>query len=86
MTGSATWGPSYWPWFLIIVAAAFLAPEIYALITNSANSLSDYAWGQLQVHDGQRFDQHDAAWLLTLGVWITAAVWLTWHIWFYRFR
>ncbi len=85
MTG-ATWGPSYWPWFLIVVTLAFLGPEIAALLTNSANTLSDYAWGHLSVQQGQRFSQHDAAWLLTLGVWLTTAFWLTAHIWFYRFR
>lgn len=81
-----TWGSAYWPWFLIAVSLAFLAPEVFALATNPGNTLSDYAWRELNVSAGVSFDSHGAAWLLSLGMWGVAVFWLTEHIWFYRFR
>jgi hypothetical protein len=82
VTKVATWGPHYWPWFLIAVALAFLIPEIYALITNDANTLTDYSRVSLNVTSGQGFTAHTAAWILTLGMWLVVTGWLTGHIWF----
>ena len=81
-----TWGSDYWPWFLIAVSLAFLAPEIVALFTNTANTLSDYAWRELHVNADVKFGTQNAAWLLSLGVWGVFVFWITEHIWFYRFR
>ena len=35
-----TWGRHYWPWFLITGSLGFGIPELIALFTNSANTLS----------------------------------------------
>ena len=81
-----TWGRAYWPIFLIVTSLAFLGPEIAALVTNVKNTLSDYARYELDVTTPtQPFTAHTAAWLLSLGVWITVVVWLSFHIWFERF-
>ena len=44
-----TWGSVYWPWYLITASAAFLAAEVFALFTNSANTLSDFSWYELGI-------------------------------------
>lgn len=81
-----TWGKTYWPVMLIITSLLFLVPEIYALVTNFRNTLSDYARFELNVTTPtEPFTSHSAAWLLTLGVWLVIAFWLTFHIWFERF-
>ena len=81
-----TWGKTYWPIFLIVTSLAFLGPEIYALVTNFRNTLSDYARYELNITTPhEAFTAHSAAWLLTLGVWLVIAFWLTFHIWFERF-
>ena len=83
---TTTWGNTYWPWFLIVVSVAFLGPEIFALVSHSTNSLSEYAWRELHVQAGIPFSKHQAAWLLSLGMWGVGVFWLTEHIWFYHFR
>lgn len=81
-----TWGREYWPIFLIITSVAFLVPEIIALFTNTKNTLSDYAWFELNITVPQeRFSAHTAAWFLSLGMWIVIAIWLTYHIWGEKF-
>lgn len=80
-----TWGLWYWPVFLITASVAFLIPEILALVTNVSNTLSDYAWHELNIPRPGTPVIHSAAWLLTLGVWLVMAFWLTWHIWFRKF-
>lgn len=82
----ATWGRRYWPWFLVIVSVAFLTPEIFALCTNTANTLSDYAWHELHLSLTAKRQVHDAAWFLTQGAYITVAFWLLMHIWYQQFR
>lgn len=81
---NATWGPHYWPWYLIAAAAGLLGPEIFALFTRHANTLSDYSWRELGITGARPV--HSAAWLLTLGAWLVMAFFLTEHIWFQRFR
>ena len=81
-----TWGRHYWPVFLIAVSLAFLIPEIAALATNAKNTLSDYAWYELDITTPQEhFSAHTAAWFLSLGMWLVIAVWLTYHVWFQKF-
>ena len=81
-----TWGRHYWPVFLIAVSLAFLIPEILALATNAKNTLSDYAWYELDITTPQEhFSAHTAAWFLSLGMWLVIAVWLTYHVWFQKF-
>lgn len=87
VTKMITWGSIYWPIFLVLTSVAFLAAEILALFTNTANTLSDYAWRELGLPINFRGPIiHNAAWLLTLGAWLVVVFWLTEHIWFQRFR
>jgi hypothetical protein len=78
-----TWGKAYWPFFLLAVSGAFLIPEIYALFTNAANTLSEYSWDELHVTGFQHV--HSLAWYFSLISWILFFVVITMHIWFRRF-
>lgn len=81
-----TWGRAYWPWFLIVTSLAFIVPEVVALIVNAKNTLSDYAWYELNVKTPhEAFSAHTAAWFLSLGMWLVIAIWLTFHVWFETF-
>jgi len=81
-----TWGKWWWPIFLIVTSLAFLIPEIIALVTNAKNTLSDYAWYELNITvPKEGFTAHTAAWFLSLGVWLVVAAWLTFHIWLETF-
>lgn len=81
-----TWGQYYWPVFLGVLALALLGPEIYALVTNPHNTLSDWVWTELHVTKDSRWWNWSAAQFLTFGCWCVVVFWLTWHFWFYRFR
>ena len=76
-----TWGLVYWPVYLTIASAFFLVPEIMALITNAANTLSDYCWRQLNVTMTFGHGAHTVAWWLSLMSWIMFVVIITLHIW-----
>jgi hypothetical protein len=76
------WGNFYWPRFLIAVSLAFALPELYALVTNQANTLSDYSWGELSVQQHEPLLIHTVAWWLSLVAWCLFAVAITAHIWF----
>lgn len=81
-----TWGRQYWPIYLIVASLGFLIPEVIALATNAKNTLSDYAWYELNITTPhERFSAHTAAWFLSLGMWLVIAVWLTYHIWLETF-
>lgn len=75
-----TWGREYWAWFLIVVSAAFLAPEIYAFFTNAKNTLSDYARYELNLNP-HVYGMHTVAWWLSLCTWGIFVVVITLHIW-----
>lgn len=77
-----TWGKEYWSYFLIIVSTGFLVPEVFALITNVRNTLSDYARFELGADPNQVFTHHNAAWALSLVVYIVVSAELVRHIWF----
>jgi hypothetical protein len=81
-----TWGPDYWPWVLIAVSITIGVPEIYAIATNTANTLSWYSWHELHVTPGQPFSRHTAAWLLSQGLFLLMTFWLWLHIWYAQFR
>ena len=81
-----TWGPDYWPWLLIAVSLAVLGPEIYALLTNTANTLSWYSWHELQITPHEAFKRHNAAWRLSQGTFLVVTFWLWLHIWYMTFR
>lgn len=77
------WGRLYWPIWLGVVTLTFLGPEIYALITNVDNTLSDWVWRSLNVSRGQQ--DWTAAHFLVFGVWLVLVIWLTFHFFFRRF-
>jgi hypothetical protein len=81
----ATWGNQVWPWFLIVVTVAFLSFELYALFTNTANTLSDYAWRELHLSTARQRLVHNAAWFLTQGAYLVTIAWLWQHIWYHRY-
>lgn len=76
------WGIFYWPYWILMVSATFLGPEIYALFTNATNTLSEYSWGALHVYGGEHLLLHSAAWWISLIVVIVAMGVLITHIWF----
>jgi hypothetical protein len=76
-----TWGGYYWPFFLIVASLLFLVPELIALFTNATNTLSDYSWRELNVRGGLHFDQHTAAWGISLAAWLVFVIVITLHIW-----
>lgn len=74
-----TWGKYYWPYFFILVSVIFLVPELIALFSNPANTLSDYSWQELHVTGYVRI--HTLAWWLSLIGWLLFVVVITAHIW-----
>jgi len=74
-----TWGLTYWPIYLIIASLGFLVPEIYALFTGHQNTLSDYAWQELDIRTNFH---HTLAWGLSQAAWVLFAVVITFHIWY----
>lgn len=80
-----TWGRLYWPFWIIVVSALFLGPELIALLTNWRNTLSNYAWTELNVTNA-RVPVHTVAWWFSLIGWLLAVFVLTAHIWYAKFR
>ena len=76
------WGSRYWPVFLAIGATGFLIPEVFALITNSANTLSDFCWRELNVTIAYGHGKQTIAWWLSIIAWGLFTVLITIHIWF----
>jgi hypothetical protein len=74
------WGKTYWPIALIVASIAFLVPEIYALVTNYRDSLSQYAWHELNI--SPHINPHTVAWTVSLIGWLLFVVVITAHIWF----
>lgn len=84
--GGATWGAWYWPVWLGVAVAAFLGPEIAALVSGrSANTLSAWVWRTLQITRDEAITSWGAADFLTFGVWLVLIIWLTFHFFFGRF-
>jgi hypothetical protein len=75
------WGNFYWPVYLTVASLFFLAPEFIGLITNSANTLSDYCWRELSVNVSYGHGVHTVGWWLSLVSFVVAAVLLIIHIW-----
>lgn len=76
-----TWGLVYWPKYLIVGSLFFILPELFALITNVNNTLSDYCWKELNVSLAYGTGQHTIAWWLSLVAWLLFFVAITIHIW-----
>lgn len=83
---TATWGRYYWPIVLIsgssLIGCLVGIPELIALATNPANTLSDYAHFELNVTTGTVANGiHTVAWWASLVIWLLFVVIITWHIW-----
>ena len=76
------WGNWYWPVGLIAASVAFVVPELYALATNSANTLSDYCWRELHVTRALEISGHGAAWWCSFIAWLLFVAVITLHIWY----
>ena len=76
-----TWGLYYWPTYLTIGSLFFLIPELVALFTNAANTLSDYCWRELSVNVTFGHGAHTVAWWFSLVSWGMFIVLITMHIW-----
>lgn len=73
------WGRVYWPVAMLVAfIGMFGIPEIIAIVTNSANTLSNYAWDELRVGS---IPLHTAAWYVSLAGWLLFVVVITMHIW-----
>lgn len=81
----ATWGNTVWPTWLSVFIGLFLAAELYALKTNSANTLSAWVWRILQISRNEPISAWGAGDFLTFGVWVVLFTWLTFHFFFGRF-
>lgn len=81
---TTTWGTWYWPVWLAVMSVTLLAPEVYALVFNVRNTLSDWVWRELEVTTNQQLPW-TAAHFLVFGAWLTVTAWLTWHFFFRRF-
>ena len=75
-----TWGGWYWPAGLSIASLLFVPAEIFALLTNSANTLSDYCWAELHVNP--HLTVHTSAWWASIVAWVLFVAVITGHIWF----
>lgn len=74
-----TWGRVYWPVALLIAAIGmFGIPELIAIVTNQANTLSEYCWDELRVGS---IPVHTVAWYVSLVTWLLFVVVITAHIW-----
>ena len=81
-----TWGKTYWPVWLVCVLITFLGPEIYALITNKSNTLTDWVRYALHIAPKETIGQWSAADLLLFCAYATVfIVWLPFHFWFDKF-
>jgi hypothetical protein len=75
------WGNWYWPAGLCVLSALFVPPELFALLTNPANTLSDYCWRELGVSRAMEISAHGAAWWASLVAWLLFVAVITAHIW-----
>lgn len=76
------WGYYYWPIWLTAVSLTFLPAELIAFFTNPMNTLSDYAWHELNVTRALTFNAHGIAWWSSLITVSLALIVLILHIWF----
>lgn len=79
------WGNYYWPYWMTLTSLTFLVPELIALFTNVANTLSDYARSQLHVGRALEANIHSLAWYSSLVTWLAFVIVITLHIWWAKF-
>lgn len=85
-TQHATWGLWYWPSFILAVVALFSVPEIVALITNTYNTLSWFAWRAFGFPRPGVGTIYTAAWYFSFALYLVIVTFLAIHIWFFRLR
>ena len=76
--GLSDWG-AYW---LAWIFAGFLIPELYGLITNTADTLSRNTWAAEHLDFGHPFDFAEWSplhWAVAIVVW-GLAIWLSGHL------
>ena len=76
-----TWGLLYWPLFLVAVSALFAGPELFALFTNHANTLSDFSRYEIGI-TGRTVHPGVPAWWISQTAWLLFVVVITGHIWY----
>lgn len=77
-----------WSWYWLAWVAAFLGPELYAVFSNAADSLSENVWHLEDLNKSQPFDfamWTDVHWAVACLVWVLF-LWLSLHIPFGLFR
>lgn len=79
MRNTITWGGFYWPYWIILTSLTFGVPEVIALFTNYMNTLSEYAWHELNV--SPHVTVHTIAWYASIIIWLLFVVVITAHIW-----
>lgn len=80
--GPPTWGLWYWPLGMVAVSLWFLPAEIYALFTNTTNTLSDYSWYELGIYHATHITPHTIPWYLSQIAWLVFVAVITAHIWY----
>jgi hypothetical protein len=76
------WGNWYWPAGLAVMLAWFAPAELFALLTNVNNTLSDYCWRELDVTRAMEISGHGVAWWCSFLMWIAFVITITLHIWY----
>jgi hypothetical protein len=74
-----TWGHRYWLAWAVVVFLTFIAPEVYALVTNWHNTLSASVWDMERFMPGQTVAKWTAWHLLFTGMLLVLFVWLLGH-------
>lgn len=86
MVTKTSWGNVYWPVYLAVSLAAFLAAEIYALVSGGApNTLSQWIWSRLNITSNEKLVSWSALDYLIFCQWMSVWSWLTYHFFFHRF-
>ena len=80
---TATWGHKYWLVWSVFTFLTFIVPEVYALVTNWRNTLSNWVWVALRVQRGQSINQWTAAHFLVGGMLVLVFAWLIGHLVFH---
>jgi len=75
------WGNWYWPAWLSAMSLLFIPAELFALLTDPANTLSDYCWRELGISRATEITIHGAAWWASLIAWLVFVGLITAHIW-----
>lgn len=82
VAAETTWNSWSWYWlgWLLILTAAFLGPELYALASrHPENTLSAQVWRLEQVKAGEHIWQWSAGHFLIGGIIAVFLVWLLFH-------